>query len=1251
MGASEQVRIVRAEPVTAGSVVWRFGGQLHVTVIVKATFAVVHDADMELIQPAEVVRAELHHRNNPTRSVRATSDLAPYVARPEVVLTGHACAPRGAPATQVDVRLAVLRERPVLDKTLRVRGDLKRGERTPFDKIPLVYEKAAGGVGWPDNPFGSGLQSDGSIDPDAANIVDPRDPRRTAGFGPISRSWPARKRLLGNVDRKVIEATVANIPAGFDWSYFQSAPPDQRLDALHGDEWIALAGVHPDLPEIRTRLPGARAIGQVRGLDPDRADTYWPLDFRPDSLQIDMDAQTCSVVWRGILPIRHEAQLYGMQVVVGIEVPGVGVAWPQAEAGIETHDEGAPPAADRLDLDEFASSLILSDRPDRPRPPPGPIRRVPERPAERAQTIDRTWTIEAGDPPDEARSLPFARGQGAPAPRVEPAAGAPRFTGTVAASLDDDRPVVPFRPEPPAAPPAREVAPDLPPPPPPPPSRTFDRTIALSPEDALVAVPSTPFGAATTPGPSRPEPEGARLPIPGAPWSPDHPAPAPVPVPSDDDDQTLQLGDADDRADAPDPRRPAPQVPATPQGRFSDAIPFVHATRFVPFTMPWRLKGDRDVVVVVIKATCDLVPDSAATLRAEGDPPSGDVHVDDDPTKTVLYPSDFAIFKPRADVVLSGHAYAPRGESPAAQVELRFGRKGQGIDRKIAVFGERRWAKAGIRLALAPPKKFQKVPLVYERAFGGPGFEKNPVGLGRHGDLLPQLEAPDHLVTSAGDAPDPACFAAIPARWQARWSLLGTYDARWQKSRWPHFPEDFDWSFFQSAPPEQQLEHLDGDEPFELVGVLSSYPKLKGTLPGVRPRCFVQQTEQGGGELHEVTLRLDTVSFHPDEMKVCLVWRGLVEVSDSDAPEIAELFVMEEPIQAAAAPLDAARAAYLKAKEPKRPDVAAEQPQHAPPPRPRKRRPPPPDRDPIRREVIRLLAEQAPLAGLDLSGGNLSDLDFSGRALQGTIFKDALLRGCLFKDADLSGAQLASADLSGADLTSATLHRADFSAGIVEDARFDRAIMIEASFDRARADRARFCEARGKRASFAGAKLSGARFDRAEIADADFTGASLDEAVFDGAKLPSIRLFDATGARVSFKEAALAGARADGVKLTKSSFQKAVAPSSTWDQAVLDESTFRGAVLAESSFARASCERTLFAGADLAAGRLRRAKLQRASFVKASLLAAQLEGADLRSADLRGANLHGAETWKAKLKGAQLSQAILTQTKLKGSAG
>src|SRR5262249_23265749 len=162
---------------------------------------------------------------------------------------------------------------------------------------------------------------------------------------------------------------------------------------------------------------------------------------------------------------------------------------------------------------------------------------------------------------------------------------------------------------------------------------------------------------------------------------------------------------------------------------------------------------------------------------------------------------------------------------------------------------------------------FDAIPLVYERAFGGPSYARNPAGAGHGPDavLLPNVEDPSALIKTDRDAPAPAGLAGIPMGWEARRSKQGAHDAGWKGSRWPYFPADFDWTCFQAAPPAQQLAALEGGETFAITGMDPSAPVIEGTLPRLRPRCFAQRTSRHGGAFLEVPLRLDTVVFDVDE--------------------------------------------------------------------------------------------------------------------------------------------------------------------------------------------------------------------------------------------------------------------------------------------------------------------------------------------------------------------------------------------------
>jgi hypothetical protein len=100
---------------------------------------------------------------------------------------------------------------------------------------------------------------------------------------------------------------------------------------------------------------------------------------------------------------------------------------------------------------------------------------------------------------------------------------------------------------------------------------------------------------------------------------------------------------------------------------------------------------------------------------------------------------------------------------------------------------------------------------------------------------------------------------------------------------WPFFPEDLDWTFYQAAPPAQQLAFLDGDEPFAIEGCHPRHARIEGTLPGVRARGFAMRRD---GTVEELPLRLDTVGFDADALSASVIWRGILPIPDERAPDL-----------------------------------------------------------------------------------------------------------------------------------------------------------------------------------------------------------------------------------------------------------------------------------------------------------------------------------------------------------------------------
>ncbi|WP_437281265.1 DUF2169 domain-containing protein [Sorangium sp. So ce375] len=317
------VPIVALTPASCGAVLWRAQGAERLTVVVKATFALVHDRSAELAAPADLSRAD--RLRDGSGSLEDAGEIAPYLPRAGVLVRGHAAAPAGTTTTALSVRVALFREdRWVLDKVLHVYGDRTREAPSPrpFSLMPLVYERAYGGPQTDANPVGVGA---GTTLP---NIVDPADPTRPTGVGPIAGSWAPRRGLLAPDHAPDLSAL--ELGGSFDFRYFVAAPADQQLEFLRGDEWILLEGLHPHCQRIQSCLPSARGLARIHRLGPGCDDLGQPIELVADTLTIDADRLLCSLIWRGNVALLPDDAPARMRVVAGVEVPGRPVPWPSA---------------------------------------------------------------------------------------------------------------------------------------------------------------------------------------------------------------------------------------------------------------------------------------------------------------------------------------------------------------------------------------------------------------------------------------------------------------------------------------------------------------------------------------------------------------------------------------------------------------------------------------------------------------------------------------------------------------------------------------------------------------------------------------------------------------------------------------------------------------------------------------------------------------------------------------------------------
>lgn len=263
---------------------------------------------------------------------------------------------------------------------------------------------------------------------------------------------------------------------------------------------------------------------------------------------------------------------------------------------------------------------------------------------------------------------------------------------------------------------------------------------------------------------------------------------------------------------------------------------------------------------------------------------------------------DEGMAKTRGEVLVSGHCFPPDGPAPVSFAGLSLKGSGGNIDKRVAVIGDREW-KAGVP---TEPKPFEKMPVDWTRAFGGPDHENNPDGRGaapvqQDGveiHPLPNIEDPKRLIRSPRDVPEPAGFGGISIHRPQRKQKMGTkYDNKWLEERAFGFAEDIDPTVFNLAASDQWLPgFFTGDETFVVENMHPAHKRLEGALPPLAVRVFVTRRVEGEEEpkLFEVFTRLETLRLFPEHELGVMIFRGTLDVAEDDAEDVVEMLVAGE---------------------------------------------------------------------------------------------------------------------------------------------------------------------------------------------------------------------------------------------------------------------------------------------------------------------------------------------------------------------
>ncbi|HEY4436791.1 MAG TPA: DUF2169 domain-containing protein [Lelliottia sp.] len=258
------------------------------------------------------------------------------------------------------------------------------------------------------------------------------------------------------------------------------------------------------------------------------------------------------------------------------------------------------------------------------------------------------------------------------------------------------------------------------------------------------------------------------------------------------------------------------------------------------------------------------------------------------------------------------------------------------LDKKLRVTGKRFYQRHSLtgQWSETEPEPFTSLPLDYRHAFGGEcrvvadskyasripeqyrlteaqlrehpdqdhpplahiACEVNPLGLGYTQPWylkacdIHQVEAPRIIATASpftlahffacldGKADwfapqfQPAGFGCISRTWLPRLPLAGTYDREWLENRHPNLPDDFNFSYWNSAPGNQQIPF---PEPSSTITLQGLHPdgEITFTLPANQAVILLRMNT---GALAPQKMWVDTLVIDTDALTVAQTWRYLL---------------------------------------------------------------------------------------------------------------------------------------------------------------------------------------------------------------------------------------------------------------------------------------------------------------------------------------------------------------------------------------
>lgn len=225
------------------------------------------------------------------------------------------------------------------------------------------------------------------------------------------------------------------------------------------------------------------------------------------------------------------------------------------------------------------------------------------------------------------------------------------------------------------------------------------------------------------------------------------------------------------------------------------------------------------------------------------------------------------------------------------------------LTKDVTVFGDRVWEPGLFGWKPSEPEPFQRMPLTWSRTFGGEACRHYPLGVGADAlsrlksDLranLPNLMVPGEVPWGPNQTLTPVCFETGYPEWFS--SDLGGGDVR--RNDGACFGRSRDTKRIGSClvPHDQsQSRYWRPGDVVNLEGFQGDIPIINWSIPSVAVRCVALRHDR---TIDSVASDLDTLLLFPDEGRVILVFRALLENVGTDARLLSTLIVGAEDPEA-----------------------------------------------------------------------------------------------------------------------------------------------------------------------------------------------------------------------------------------------------------------------------------------------------------------------------------------------------------------